>query len=139
MIRIEQVAAPVVWPVRHRAMYPDKEPESVRLADDAEGVHLALYAGETLVSVISLFQMDGALQFRKFATLPEFQCRGYGAHLLAHVLHYASQRHCNRVWCNARRSAVGFYQKFGFRETGAPFSKNGIEYVAMEIREEKVS
>ena len=133
MIRIEQVPAHVVWPVRHQVMYPNKEFDSIKLADDDLGIHLALFAKDELVSVISLFKKGSELQFRKFATKQEFQGKGYGSQLLAYVIQYANQQSMTRIWCNARKSAAGFYRKFGFQETGKTFRKNEIDYVIMEL------
>lgn len=133
MIRIQQVPAHIVWPVRHQVMYPNKEFESVKLVDDEMGMHLALFSGEELVSVISLFRKGNSLQFRKFATKQEFQHKGYGSRLLEHVIQYAKQQNISRIWCNARISATDFYRKFGFRETDKTFRKNEIDYVIMEL------
>lgn len=133
MIRIEPVPASVVWPLRHEVMYPEKDVDSIKLAGDATAVHLALWEGEELISVISLFRDGDELQFRKFATRQQFQRRGYGSQLLEHTLCYARQHGVYRLWCNARRSAVPFYRKFGFRETAQAFRRNDMDYVVMEL------
>ena len=134
MVTIEQVPAYVVWPIRHKVMYPQEDFDFVKLPDDERGTHLALFAGNDLLSVISLFQKDSDLQFRKFATKQEFQGRGYGSELLRHVIQYARQQGTTRIWCNARTSAIVFYSKFGFRPANKTFTKNGIDYTVMELR-----
>ena len=36
------------------------------------------------------------------------------------------------LWCNARMSAFGFYEKFGFKAISETWMGNEIEYVKME-------
>ena len=37
-------------------------------------------------------------------------------------------------WCDARKSAVGFYQKFGLDKQGEEFTKSGIPYYKMAVK-----
>jgi len=37
-----------------------------------------------------------------------------------------------KLWCNARMTALGFYDKFGFEEVSEKWITNDIEYVKME-------
>lgn len=133
--RIEEVSADVVWPVRHTVMYPDMDFESIKLEEDADGIHLALYGDDvnTLISVVSLFKNQGELQFRKFATFNEYQGRGYGSALLNYIIEYAKANGINRIWCNARKNATGFYKRAGFQETNQEFYKDGYDFVIMEL------
>ena len=133
MIRIEQVAPSVVWPVRQQVMYPEHDPDFVKIPGDESAIHLALYEDDALVSVISLFEEKGELQFRKFATVVAHQGKGYGSQLLQHVIRYARQQGIKRVWCNARVSALAFYKRLGFVDTEQRFVKHGIDYVVMEL------
>ena len=121
-----------MWPVRHEVMYPEKSFDSIKLPEDDTALHLALYANENLISVVSLFRKENELQFRKFATIEKHQGKGYGSRLLDHVIHWAQQNGFTRIWCNARKSAAPFYNKFGFQETDYVFKKDGIEFVVME-------
>ena len=38
-----------------------------------------------------------------------------------------------RIWCNARTSATGFYEKFGFQSKDEYFSEQGVDFVIMEL------
>ncbi len=134
MISIRIVSPEIVWPIRHQVMYPEMDFESIKLEEDLYGTHLALYDNDQLISVVSLFEKNGELQFRKFATISELQGRGYGAKLLQHILEYAKQNGFSRVWCNARKSAAEFYRKFEFSETADQFFKDGHWFVIMEWR-----
>lgn len=131
--RVEEVPAEIVWPVRHTVMYPDMDFESIKLEEDADGIHLAFYSDDILVSVVSLFIKNGELQFRKFATLNEYQGKGYGSALLKFIIDYARVNKLTRIWCNARKNATDFYSRAGFKETDQTFYKDGYDFVIMEL------
>jgi ribosomal protein S18 acetylase RimI-like enzyme len=80
------------------------------------------------VGVISMFWEPGAVQFRKFAVLPQYHQQGIGSALLAHV---KVQAGAAQVWCDARVKAQGFYQRQGFGVRGLLFLKHGEPYVRM--------
>lgn len=113
-------------------MWPEKELEYVKLADDEVGRHYGLFLAEKLISVISLFKDGDGLQFRKFATLSEYQGQGYGSRLLQFVLIEAEDSGATFIWCNARKNKSSFYQRFGLLETEVSFSKGGREYIIMK-------
>ena len=97
-------------------------------------MHYGLYVEDQLMSVISCFEIDGEIQFRKFATLVEKQHRGFGTHLLKYILNQAQSKKAKRVWCNARKDKSTYYEKFGLKNTPHLFSKEGIDFVVMEIQ-----
>jgi len=132
-IQIEQIQPALTWRIRHEAMYPDMPYDSVKLDNDDEGIHLGLYAGDQLSSVVSLFAQGDTCQFRKFATLPQAQGKGYGSHLLAHLIAFIKKTGAKKIWCNARVNAAPFYAKFGFQKTDTTFFQNGFDFVIMEL------
>jgi N-acetylglutamate synthase-like GNAT family acetyltransferase len=87
---------------------------------------------ENLISVVSVFLHGQEAQFRKFATVEQYQGKGYGSKLLQYVFDFLEEKKVSRIWCNARISKAGFYQKFGMETTAATFEKEGMEYVVME-------
>ena len=129
---IEQIPPYLTWKIRHKVMYPELDFEKVILPNDEDGIHLGLFDDNTLISVVSLFRTGDSMQFRKFATLSEYQHKGYGSEILRYLLENSKNEGCDRIWCNARRSAMGFYSKFGFIETGKTSKANGHDYVIIE-------
>lgn len=120
------------WQLRHEVMWPERELDYVKLADDDAGEHYGLFEGVRLISAVSLFIDGDEAQFRKFATLESEQGKGYGSRLLKHVLEAAEQRGVRRIFCNARSNKAPFYQKFGLAATGHSFIKGGKDYIIME-------
>ncbi|MET0464138.1 MAG: GNAT family N-acetyltransferase [Chitinophagaceae bacterium] len=129
---IREVDLHTIWKIRQEVMYPAEELSYVQLPDDASGKHLGLYVGNVLVSIVSLFERDDALQFRKFATLVEEQGKGYGSNVLQYVVALGVAGGYRSIWCNARVSARGFYERFGMRITGDTWWQKDIEFVKME-------
>lgn len=133
-MHIEQIRADLTWRIRHTAMYPDQPYDTIKLENDRDGLHFGLFAGDQLVSVVSLFNEGTVYQFRKFATVPEYQGKGYGSFLLQHLIDYVRPLGATMLWCNARTTAAPFYAKFGFLETDERFAKQGLEFVIMQLQ-----
>ena len=131
-IQIKETELEEVWKLRYKVMYPEKDLEYVKLADDEKGIHLGVYAGKKLISVISLFITGERLQFRKFATLKEEQGKGYGTVLLNKVIDYAGKNNIKIIWCNSRIEKTGFYEKFGFEKTKEKYEKDGRKFIIVE-------
>ncbi|MBN8783820.1 MAG: 1-(5-phosphoribosyl)-5-[(5-phosphoribosylamino)methylideneamino]imidazole-4-carboxamide isomerase [Terrimonas ferruginea] len=121
-----------VWPLRQEVMYPELPIDAVKLPDDAAGSHFGIYEDNQLLSVVSVFERNGEMQFRKLATRRDKQGKGLAWILLQHVLKLAEQKKVTRLWCNARLSATGLYEKMGLQQSGAPWNNLGHEFVVME-------
>ncbi|WP_026464338.1 GNAT family N-acetyltransferase [Adhaeribacter aquaticus] len=130
---IKKITPEDTWPIRQKVMWPDKPISFVKLEEDKNGTHYGLYQDEVLTSVVSVFEVNGEIQFRKFATLQDKQKRGFGTLLLNHVLAEARSRKAKKVWCNARVHKKGYYEKFGLADTHQRFAKAGKEYTIMEL------
>jgi predicted GNAT family N-acyltransferase len=82
-------------------------------------------------------------QFRGMASAPEV--RGMGCAdavmraMIDHVRGETPAGVASLLWCNARVSAVGFYQRFGMRVAGAEFDIPGIgPHVVMTVLVEPI-
>lgn len=134
MYSIEQITQELTWAIRQKELNPELPLSAIKLPEDDLGIHLGLFHENKLITVVSLFKYGEDLQFRKFATDSNYQRLGFGKQMLAYVLEYAKEKEFKKVWCNARTSASQFYQIFGFLETNKTCSKNGIDYVIMELK-----
>ncbi len=132
MQEIKIIKASDTLDIRHKVMWPNKPKSYVELPNDANGTHFGLFINKKLISVISLFTENNSIQFRKFATLNEYQGNGYGSQLLTHIIEYSKKQNTHKIWCNARIDKTSYYHKFGLKETNKTFEKRGIQYVIME-------
>ncbi len=142
---IRRITAEETVPLRHSVLWPDHPVSYVLLPEDASGYHYGAFLPDTStpVAVISVFvdplpdapSVDTraeAARFRKFACDPNHQGRGIGTMLLKHVFDTAAaEMGCGVIWCDARMSAAGWYERRGMRKFGDMFYKGNIEYVRM--------
>jgi ribosomal protein S18 acetylase RimI-like enzyme len=132
-MKIKEIEASETWPLRHKVMWPNKPLDFVVLPNDEAGLHFGLFEKEMLVSVISLFIESQDGQFRKFATDNYYQGKGFGTKLLNHLISEAKKRNIKNLRCNARMTAIEFYQRFGMKVASDIIRKNGKDYVLMEL------
>ena len=131
-INIEQIRPELTWYLRQKVLYPEQKLYEMEMDEDLDGIHFGAFTDNKLVAVVSLFPKDDDFQFRKFAVDPDYQGNGIGNMLLTYITDFAQADGGKRLWCNARLSAIGFYIKSGFEQTGQFFSKNGFDYEILE-------
>lgn len=130
--KIIEITSEETLNIRHKVMWADKPIDYVRVPNDDKGKHFGLFINDKMVSVISLFIANKEAQFRKFATLTDYQGKGFGTLLLKEIMNIVEQNKLNKVWCNARIDKSNYYTKFGMIVTDNKFVKGGIQYVIME-------
>jgi predicted GNAT family N-acyltransferase len=128
LITCRRAAVAEILPLRHRILRPGLPFETARFdGDDDPGTrHYAAVPDGEPVACLSLMpsEWEGqpAWQLRGMATDAAEQGRGLGRQLLETALAEAASDHPERgFWCNARTSAVGFYQKLDWRVVSEPF------------------
>lgn len=131
-ISIEQIRPELTWRLRQRVLYPESKLYEMEMEEDNHGYHFAAFNNNNIIAVVSLFNKDNDWQFRKFAVDQTMQNMGIGRMVLQHITDFANTNGGNRLWCNARLSAINFYLKAGFSHTGNFFSKNGFDYEILE-------
>ncbi|MBF7090868.1 GNAT family N-acetyltransferase [Flavobacterium sp. ALJ2] len=131
---INEIPASETWAIRHKVMWPDMPLEFVQLKEDYLGIHFGLYNEFKLVAIVSCFEGNEEMQFRKLATLTEEQGKGNATVLMDYILQQAKNRGVKRIWCNARVNKKSFYEKLGLRDTRITFFKSGQEFTIMELR-----
>ena len=120
-ITIEQVEAADTFPLRAQELRQGRPLEMD--GDDAPyALHLAARVdGGEIVGVVRFHPRDcpwrvgeGSWQLRGMATDPRVRGLGAGRALVAEGLVRVAARGGDLVWCDARKAAVGFYQRIGF-------------------------
>lgn len=131
---IKQITSSETLPIRHKVMWPNKPLAYVELPNDENARHFGLFVNGEITSIISIFVENNEAQFRKFATLIEFQGLGYGSILLKSIIDLIKKEGIKKLWCNARLEKSKFYERFNLKPTDKKFEKGGIKYVVMEKR-----
>lgn len=123
---------------------PGLAPESAVLErdDDPQTAHFGAFEGERLLGVATFFADDcparpgiRAWRLRGMATLPEARRRGAGRALVERGVTLARADGAGWMWCNARVTARGFYEKLGFTADGDPFELPGTGEHYLMIKE----
>jgi ribosomal protein S18 acetylase RimI-like enzyme len=103
-------------------------------SDNAKGnFHLGYYVNNELACVASFHpQRYGEFtglgyQLRGMATAEKYQAQGIGNQLVNFAIVYLRGQKANYVWCNARKTAVGFYRNLGFETISPEFDVPGID------------
>lgn len=123
-MKVLRINASDTYPIRQQVLIPDHDIKKIKFEnDDDEDIsfHLGAFKDSKLVSVASFyydrnttFPDQHQYQLRGMATLPEYQGQGLSSELLNMAFPIIKQNFCSLLWCNARVSAVGYYQKVGF-------------------------
>jgi ribosomal protein S18 acetylase RimI-like enzyme len=133
MMDIRIITLDEALPVRHRVLWPNKPLSFCTVEGDESSIHYGVYLHNVLVCVASTFINHRVARLRKFATLEEFQGRGVGTQLIRHIVGEITQANVETFWCDARTTAVSFYEKFGMEVQGDEFMRSGISYYKMEV------
>ncbi|MDN3701799.1 GNAT family N-acetyltransferase [Vibrio artabrorum] len=134
---IQKVTAAEVLPIRHQVLWPEKSPEFCKVEGDEFAIHYGAFVHGKLVCVASVYQHDHEARLRKFATLPEYQGQGIGSKVIEHLIYDLKRAQVSDFWCDARTSALSFYQRFGLSVEGDEFQKSGVSYFKMSVSWDK--
>lgn len=144
---------PITWqdtiPIRHAVLWPNKLPEFCYVEEDEEKDEEAAHYGgfvtlpkgcdneNRLVCVASVYRntsTPSSARLRKFATLGDYQGQGIGRRVLQNILDKTLSPSTPYFWCDARDTAVAFYEQFGLHVEGERFYKSEQAYYKMSIR-----
>jgi len=109
--------------------------------DDMESVHLGVIDGESIVAILSMYHtaregVTSGWRIRGMASVAGVggvRGKGYGRELVEMARERAWAIDRSEVWCNARESAFGFYEKLGFVVVGDLFEIEGIGVHAVMV------
>lgn len=127
--------------LRHRVLRPHQQLSEMRYDGDEADTTLHLGAFNEVnasqqdepVGVVTLAPAPmpsqprpGDWRLRGMAVDPAYQGLGVGRMLVQQCIDSVRTERGQRLWCNARVTAMGFYEKLGFVTHGEPFE---IEHI----------
>ena len=121
-------------PIRHTVLWPDKPVSFCIVEGDENAHHFGVFIKGQLVTVASIYISGTKARLRKFATLPDFQGQGLGSKLIIDILNQLKALNIEVFWCDARKTAISFYQKLGLKQQGSDFNKSGVLYIKMAVK-----
>lgn len=139
-VAVEEVPAEVTYALRRAVLRPDGGEVVWAGDEDPATFHLAARADDGRVVGVVRFSPapcpwlgpGGEViartpwQLRGMATDPDVRGSGAGRALVVAGLAAVAARGGDLVWCDARVTAAGFYERMGFTVVSEPFDKPGI-------------
>ena len=134
-ILIQKIPAADTLPLRQEVLRPGQPVQACIFDLDlaAHSTHFGAFQNHDLVGIASIFREgreegDSVAEWRirGMAVSPQLQSRGIGNLLLKECVSFAAIMAADIIWCNARTSALSFYEKQGFLPQGEEFDIPGV-------------
>ncbi|UKJ05779.1 GNAT family N-acetyltransferase [Solitalea lacus] len=134
-MHVKFISAEDTFCLRQRVLKPGVAINSCYFPKDnePETFHLAVVENDEIISIGSFnrsnlpyFGSTAQYHLKGMATSLEHRGKNAGSVLVRFAIDYLKQKDIHLLWCNARVSAVGFYQKLGFTSIGDAFEVEGI-------------
>lgn len=107
----------------------DKE-ELERETDD---ILIAAFEEDKMLGCCLLTKVDNTtVRLRQMAVQNNLQGKGIGASMMNYAENVARDAGYNKVIMHARKTAIGFYEKLGYKVTGNQFEEITIPHFIME-------
>lgn len=96
-------------------------------------LHIAAYEDDRMLGCCMLVEEDPqTVRLRQMAVMNDLQGKGIGKALMQFAENLARDRGYKRITMHARRNALGFYEKMGYKKIGKEFEEITIPHFVME-------
>lgn len=103
------------------------------LEKEKEEILIGAFEDEKMLGCCMLIKQDPAtVRLRQMAVLNNLQGKGIGRALMQFAENIARDRGFHKITMHARKTAVGFYEKLGYRVCGVEFEEVTIPHYVME-------
>ncbi len=103
------------------------------LEREKEDILIGCFEDDKLEGCCLLTKIDDkAVRLRQMAVLSGLQGKGFGRVLMQFAENIARDRGYKTITMHARKTAVGFYQKLGYKVSGEEFLELSIPHYIME-------
>lgn len=103
------------------------------LEKEKQNMHIGAYEDDQMLGCCMLVQENtDTVRLRQMAVVNDVQGKGIGRALMQFAENLARDRGYKRITMHARRNAVGFYERMGYRKVGEEFTEITIPHIVME-------
>ena len=107
--------------------------ESTELEKEKSNLHIAAYEDDQMLGCCMLVEeAPHTVRLRQMAVINDLQGKGIGRALMQFAENLARDRGYKKITMHARKNAVGFYEKMGYRKKGEEFEEITIPHYVME-------
>lgn len=103
------------------------------LDNEKEHIHIASFEDDDLLGCCMLTKIDQhTLQLRQMAVKANLQRKGIGESIVSFAENIGRDKGYRRIIMHARDTAIGFYEKFGYKVKGDQFIEVNLPHHMME-------
>ena len=103
------------------------------LEKEKQNLHIAAFEDEQMLGCCMLVEEGPqTVRLRQMAVINDLQGKGIGRALMQFAENLARDRGYRKITMHARKNAVGFYEKMGYRKFGDEFQEITIPHYVME-------
>ncbi|MEO6537543.1 MAG: GNAT family N-acetyltransferase [Ferruginibacter sp.] len=103
------------------------------LEKEKDNILIAAFDEEEMLGCCMLIELDeNTLQVRQMAVNNNLQGKGIGASIMSFAENLSRDKGYKKLIMHARNTAIGFYEKFGFKVNGSEFLELNIPHHIME-------
>jgi len=103
------------------------------LEQEKNHMHMAAYEDDRMLGCCMLVKEDPeTVRLRQMAVVNDVQGKGIGRALMQFAENLARDRGYKRITMHARKNAVGFYERMGYKKLGEEFEEITIPHIVME-------
>jgi predicted GNAT family N-acyltransferase len=107
--------------------------DTTELEKEKNNLHIAAYEDDQMLGCCMLVEEDPqTVRLRQMAVINDLQGKGIGRALMQFAENLARDRGYRRITMHARKNALGFYEKMGYRKIGDEFEEITIPHFVME-------
>jgi ribosomal protein S18 acetylase RimI-like enzyme len=103
------------------------------LESEKHNLMMAAYEDDRMLGCCMLVQeAPEAVRLRQMAVINDLQGKGIGKALMQFAENLARDRGYRKIMMHARKNALGFYEKMGYKKVGEEFQEITIPHYVME-------
>ena len=103
------------------------------LEQEKNNLLIAAFEDKEMLGCCMLVEEDAqTVRLRQMAVLNDLQGKGIGKALMNFAENLAADRGYKKITMHARKNAIGFYEKMGYRRAGDEFQELTIPHYTME-------
>jgi len=103
------------------------------LENEKQNLHIAAYEDDQMLGCCMLVEEGPqTVRLRQMAVMNDLQGKGIGRALMQFAENLARDRGYKKIIMHARKNALGFYEKMGYKKIGEEFEEITIPHYVMQ-------